>query len=188
MDKGQMWLSPSMINLGLPRWLSGTESVCQCRRFRRCGFSPWVGKISWRRKWQSTPVFLPGEFHGQRSLAVYSPWDREESDVTKHTYTHDKSSHHFKLKDHMMVEVTLRMNPPSFYQVTHRGAAGMLSTYWGCHSLPSLVGWSTKAQILHFSWVSLSDLKQGLPLWLIVSNARIRELTNFVFLRWHLWI
>ena len=39
---------------------------------RRCGFHPWVKKIPWRRKWQSTPVFLPGEFHGLRSLAGYS--------------------------------------------------------------------------------------------------------------------
>ena len=37
-------------------------------------FDPWVGKMPWRRKWQSTPVFLPGELHGQRSLAGYSPW------------------------------------------------------------------------------------------------------------------
>ena len=37
----------------------------------------------WRRKWQSTPVFLPGEFHRQRSLAGYSPWGRKESDMTK---------------------------------------------------------------------------------------------------------
>ena len=40
---------------------------------KRCGFDPWVGKISWRRKWQSTPVFLPRESCGQRSLAGYSP-------------------------------------------------------------------------------------------------------------------
>ena len=39
----------------------------------RCGFNPWVRKISWRRKWQPTPVFLPGKSHGQRSLAGYSP-------------------------------------------------------------------------------------------------------------------
>ena len=45
-------------------------------------FDPWVGKIPWRRKWQPTPVFLPGEFHGQRSLAGYSPWDGKESDTT----------------------------------------------------------------------------------------------------------
>ena len=37
-------------------------------------FDPWVGKMPWRRKWQPTPVFLPGRFHGQRSLVGYSPW------------------------------------------------------------------------------------------------------------------
>ena len=42
-------------------WLSGKESACQCRRHRRHGFNPWVGKIPWRRKWQFTPVFLLGE-------------------------------------------------------------------------------------------------------------------------------
>ena len=48
---------------GLPWGLSGKESVCQCRRR---GFNPWVGKIPWRRKWQPTPVSLPGKSHGQR--------------------------------------------------------------------------------------------------------------------------
>ena len=63
--------------LGFPWWLSSRESACQCRSL---GFSPWlrripwVGKILWRRKWQPTPVFLPGKSHGQRSLAGYSPW------------------------------------------------------------------------------------------------------------------
>ena len=55
---------------GLPRWLCGKESV---RQRRRLGFNPWVGKIPWRRAWQPTPVFLPGESHGQRSLVGYSP-------------------------------------------------------------------------------------------------------------------
>ena len=45
-----------------------------CLQFGRPGFSPWIGKIPWRRKWLPTPVFLPGESHGQRSLAGYSPW------------------------------------------------------------------------------------------------------------------
>ena len=53
----------------LPWWLSGKESVCQCRR---CGFHPWFGKIPWRRKLPLTPAFLPGESHGQRSLASQS--------------------------------------------------------------------------------------------------------------------
>ena len=46
-------------------------------------FNPWVRKIPWRREWQPTPVFLPGEFHGQRSLAVYSPQGCKESDTTE---------------------------------------------------------------------------------------------------------
>ena len=48
-------------------------------------FSPWVGKIPWRRKWQPTPGFLPGKFHEQGSLASYSPWGCKESDMTEHT-------------------------------------------------------------------------------------------------------
>ena len=52
----------------------------QCRRPR---FNPWVGKISWRRKWQPTPVLLPGKSDGQRSLVGYSPWGRKESDTTE---------------------------------------------------------------------------------------------------------
>ena len=47
------------------------ESVCQCRKWKRHGFDTWVGKIPWRRKWQPTPVFLPGKSHGWRSLAGY---------------------------------------------------------------------------------------------------------------------
>ena len=49
----------------------------------RPGFDPWAGKMPWSRKWQLTPIFLPGEFHGQRSLVGYSPWGRNESDATE---------------------------------------------------------------------------------------------------------
>ena len=58
---------------GLPRWLGAKEPACQCRRHQRCGFNPWVRKIPWSRKWQPTPVFLPRECHGERSLVGYSP-------------------------------------------------------------------------------------------------------------------
>ena len=54
-------------------------------RPRRCRFDPWVGKIPWSRKWQPTPVFLPGEFHGQRVLAGGSLQSRTESDMTEGT-------------------------------------------------------------------------------------------------------
>ena len=56
---------------GLPRWHSGKEFAWRCRRHKKHGFNPWVGKMLWRRKWQPIPVFLPGESHGQRSLAVH---------------------------------------------------------------------------------------------------------------------
>ena len=64
---------------GLPRWLSGKESACQCKRHRS---NPWVGKMPWSRKWQPTPVFLPGKLHGQWSLAGYSAWGRKELGTT----------------------------------------------------------------------------------------------------------
>ena len=59
------------------------EPTCQCRRRKRCGFIPWVGNSPWRRAWPPTPVLLPGESHGQRSLAGYSPWGRKESVMIK---------------------------------------------------------------------------------------------------------
>ena len=73
--------------MGFPG-LSGKESVCQCRRCRRCGFSPWVGKIPWNRKWQPTPVSLPGKFHRQRNLAGYSPWGLKELGTPEKWSTH----------------------------------------------------------------------------------------------------
>ena len=54
-----------------------------CKRCRTCRFDPWVRKIPCRRKWQPTPVFLPGKFHGQRRLEGFSSWARKESDMTE---------------------------------------------------------------------------------------------------------
>ena len=59
------------------------EPTCQCRRHKRYGFHPWVAKILWRRKWQLTPLFLPGESHGQRSLVGCNPQGHTESDMTE---------------------------------------------------------------------------------------------------------
>ena len=52
---------------------------------KRCRFDPWVGTIPWNRKWRPTPLFLPGEPHGQRSLVGYSPQGHKESDMTEHS-------------------------------------------------------------------------------------------------------
>ena len=71
--------------VGLPRGtLRGKGPAC---RSRRHGFNPSVWKIPWGRKWQPTPVFLPGEFNGQRSLVGYSPWGCKELDTTEHAHT-----------------------------------------------------------------------------------------------------
>ena len=68
----------------LPWWLRWYRICLQCRR---PGFDPLVWRIPWRREWQPTPVFLPGESHGQRSLEDkrlgYSPWGRKELDMTE---------------------------------------------------------------------------------------------------------
>ena len=65
---------------GFPSGSEGKASACN---EGGPGFHPWVKKIPWRRKWQPTPVFLPGESHGQRSLASYSPWGHKESNTTE---------------------------------------------------------------------------------------------------------
>ena len=77
-----------LLALGLLCWLRHKRICLQCRR---SGFSPWVGKSLWRREWLPTPVlFLPGEFHGQRSLASYNLMGHKESDapeqLTQHIY------------------------------------------------------------------------------------------------------
>ena len=68
-----------------PWWLRGYSVCLECGRPR---FNPWVEKFPWRRKWQPTPVFFPGESHGGRILVGYSPWGRKESDTTECFHFH----------------------------------------------------------------------------------------------------
>ena len=79
--------------MGFPVGSDGKESCLKCGI---PGFNPCVGKISWRRAWQPTPVFLPGEFHGQRSLMGYSPWFCKEPDMTERLSTRDKYTNIYK--------------------------------------------------------------------------------------------
>ena len=83
------WISTKY---GPPRWHSGEESACHCRKHKRSRFDPWIRRIPWGRKWQRTPVFLPEKFHGQRSLAGYSSWGRKESDMMSDwSHTHKEN-------------------------------------------------------------------------------------------------
>ena len=73
---------------GFPGGTSGKEPACQCRTHKRPRLNPWVRKIPWGRAWQPTPVFLPGEFHGQRSLEGYSLLGHKESGMTEAICVH----------------------------------------------------------------------------------------------------
>ena len=82
-----------------PGGASGKEPTCQCRKHRRCGFTPWVRKIPWRRKWQPTPVFLPGKSHGWGSLRLQymgsqrigHDWVTEQQQSGKSEWSHSVS-------------------------------------------------------------------------------------------------
>ena len=74
-----------MLQLGFLRGSVGKESTCNAGDASRHRFDPQVRKISWRRKWQPTPIFLPGESHGQRILVDYGLLGHKESDMTEAT-------------------------------------------------------------------------------------------------------
>ena len=78
---------------------------------QKLGFGPWVRKISRRRKWQPAPVFLPGKFHGQRSLEGCHPWDCKKSDMTEHAHTRVHAHTHT-------------------HTHTHTGQRALLSALW----------------------------------------------------------
>ena len=82
-------LSP-LVLLGFSGGASGKEPTCQCKRHKRHGFDPWVGKIPWRWAWQPTPVFLPGESPWTEEPARLQPIELQRvghncSDLTQHS-------------------------------------------------------------------------------------------------------
>ena len=74
----------------LPRWLSGKESTCQCRRYK---FDPWIMKIPWRRKWQPAPVFLPGKFHGEEPGRLQPMGSQSWTWLSTHTHKANSQLH-----------------------------------------------------------------------------------------------
>ena len=71
-EKEKLWQGRATW-MGFPGDVNGKEPTCQCRKCKKLRFDPWIGKILWKRVWQPTPEFLPGEAHGQKSLEGYSP-------------------------------------------------------------------------------------------------------------------
>ena len=107
----------------------GSDGKRICLQCRRPGFNPWVGKILWRRKWQPTPVLLPGKFHGWRSLIGYRSWGCKETRLSDLTFiqncihTDDQWPVHFKrliYKSSTFIKSFLR-EAESFYNVNTIG-------------------------------------------------------------------
>ena len=87
-SRQEYWSGVPLPSPIFPGGAVGKEFACHCRGRKKLRFDPWVRKILWRMKWQPTPVFLCGKYHGQRSLAGHSPQGCKESDMTKCACTH----------------------------------------------------------------------------------------------------
>ena len=101
-------LSMGFSRQGILEWvaISSSRRTSQtrqriCLQCRRPGFDPWIGKIPWRKEWQPTPVFSPGEFNGQRSLVGYSLWGHKESQRDGHDWISAVQQHKSALCVHM---------------------------------------------------------------------------------------
>ena len=104
-----------------PRWHSGKGSACQRKRHKKCRFNSWVRKS---RKWQATPLFLPGKFHRWRSLVGYSPWGRKESDTTEQLHFLSFCSSFWRRK---------WQPTPVFLPEESHGQRGLVDySLWGC--------------------------------------------------------
>ena len=116
---------------------SSKEPACQFRGHKRLGFDPWVGKIPWRRAWQCTPGFLPGESHGQRSVEGYSPWGHTDLAATEPHAR--KPSQIVTITTHILHRKTLRLT------VTKQPAPGLtVSKGQSQDSSSSLPGFKTQ--------------------------------------------
>ena len=141
------------------------KPACQCRRHKRHRFDPWVGMIPWRRKWQPTPVSLPGKSHGQRSLVGYGPWGRRVGHDWAHTHTDwNPYSHTLGLKEsHYSVIHWLLLSYISKSQCYHQKLYSALCQLTAWSGLPLLFGGSREADstwlVRGFAIQSLESVK-----------------------------
>ena len=151
-----------------PGGTSGKESACQGRRCKGYGLDPWVGKITWRRKWQPTPVFFPGQSHGQRSLVGYGSWGHKESDTTEHmcahTHTHTHTCTH--VCSHTCVHTETHIHACA---CTHARAHAYTRVRAHTHYVPSL-------QLSHPDLISTQGHENYSPIFQM-RTLRHRELT-----------
>ena len=145
------------------------QKVRICRQCRRPRFNPWVRKILWRREWQPTLVFLPAEFHRQRSLSCYSPWGHKESDTTEKIILflfHGDHSYHCIV----YLKATMRVDLKHTYHnnnkmIIIKGDSPSKNTGVGCHALLQRIfpnKWSNPGLPL-CRWILYWVSQQGSP-------------------------
>ena len=167
--------------MGFPGCARGKKPSCQCRRRKRCWFDPWVGKIPWRRTWQLTPLFLPGESHGQRSLVGYSPWGLSKS----HTQLKWLNMH--PVRESILVWFQMLVERLSAFHVVCEFVINGVCYVRSVPSIPTLV----KVFIMNGSWILSSSFLHLLRwscsfcllLWWCITLVRIYW-TILVNFRW----
>ena len=143
-------ISTHTLRVGFPGGASGKEPVSQCRRHKRCMFNPWVRKIPWRRAWQPTPVFLPGESHEHRRAMIHrvtKNWTRWSDLACTHTLRSASSTFIF-----------LALNLISLSSLPLPGGKNLLES--GSHFSLSL-RLSLKPQRLHFRSLAMVSNLDG---------------------------
>ena len=156
---------------GLRRWLRGKESAWQCRR---CRFHPWVGKIPWSRKWQPTPVFLPGESHRQRSLVAHRV-AKSPTGLSDWVHTHTPNVH----SNNNQMSVGLRLGKPGLEIISYLTWLSALPAHehsqegcspWGLASLRPHLGTN---QLDHWPHLPGARPARGWSGWSIDGFARL---------------
>jgi len=140
---------------------SAVKICLKCRSRRRYGFSFWVGKIPWRRSWQPTSVFLPGESHGQRSLVGYSSQDFKKLDMTEETW-HARNTW---IKYMNILKICL-ISPCNIFRYRHQ----WLSWGWNDET------WDLKDGKAVWSWGGDSGLILALSLTPVVHKLKFQEI------------
>ena len=126
-----------------------------CLQCGRPGFDPWVGKIPWRRKWQSTSGLLLRKSHGQRSLVGYSPWGCKESDTTEQLHFHFQTMNIYYHSQSLWIQIYQWLGPGSWHlmgsQPRHWPALGIWRLPRAKGPLPSDL--SHSSQLSSESWL-----------------------------------
>ena len=148
---------PYRVCPGFCRWLSGRESTCNEGDIMRLEFDPWVRKIPWRKGWQATPLFLPGESPGQRSLADYIPWGLKEPDTTEQAlaglFTESSASWELPLSPENMSQLPYFLGPLMLTSIPSTSVHCSLSlgiTSLLQHSVVLALGWALAPRVPWF--------------------------------------